>query len=91
MTDYKIVENGIYTYISTIPSGCLGHKYKVHRLVTDVPSYQQKVLVEALAGHDKGLWFVCSLQNFSVRYNFLETSLDFLESETPKCQQLIER
>ncbi len=63
-----IVEGGIYVYENRIPVTALGHFYKVHKFVMDVPSYQPKVLVEALSGKDRGLWFVCSINNFLVRY-----------------------
>ena len=64
----KIQEGSEYVYTGALPKGCAGHRYRVLKFVLDVPSYQQKVLVEALTGRDKGLWFVCSLQNFSLRY-----------------------
>jgi hypothetical protein len=63
-----ILEGGIYKYMRGHPADCIGCLYRVHRHVRDVPSYQRKVLVEALNGPDQGLWFVCSLTNFAVRY-----------------------
>jgi len=33
------------------------------RFVIDVPSYQEKVLVEALTGPDAGVMFTCSPAN----------------------------
>ena len=61
-----------YVYIGMYPPKCEGHLYRPHRYVLDVPTYQKKVLVEALTGKDKGLWFVCSLNNFKVRYRLAE-------------------
>lgn len=68
----SIQEGKVYVYTGQIPKGCYGQHYRVHRFVLDVPSYQQKVLVEALTGKDKGLWFVCSINNFSRRYQLLD-------------------
>lgn len=67
-----IIAGRRYTYTAEIPRGCAGQEYRVHRFVLDVPSYQQKVLVEALTGNDAGLWFVCSLENFARRYKIVE-------------------
>lgn len=64
----ELIEGETYIYTGLFPKGAAGHRYKLHRLVLDVPSYQRKVLVEALSGKDKGLWFVCSINNFSRRY-----------------------
>ncbi len=64
----QIVPGAEYTYINPVPAGAMGHRYKVHRIIWDVPTYQEKVLVEALTGRDKGTWFCCSLNNFCVRY-----------------------
>jgi len=72
--DFKdIVEGGIYVYVCGLPAGAQGQLYKAHRIILDVPSYQHKVLVEALTGDDKGLWFCCSLDNFQVRYRPADT------------------
>lgn len=68
----SIVAAGDYVYAATYPPGCEGQRYRAHRIVLDVPSNQEKVLVEALTGRDKGLFFVCSLQNFSIRYKLIE-------------------
>lgn len=57
-----------YIYIGEWPPGCKGHRYRIERLVMDVPTYQEKVLVVALSGPDEGLWFTCSPWNFSTRY-----------------------
>lgn len=70
-----LIEGGLYEYIHDLPKGCAGHHYRLHRLVKDVPSYQEKVLVEALTGKDKGLWFVCSEANFAIRYKLKERPL----------------
>lgn len=58
----------VYRYIRQLPTGCQGALYRVHREVLDVPSYQRKLLVEALTGPDRGLWFTCTPANFRVRY-----------------------
>jgi hypothetical protein len=63
-----VIEGADYTYLSGIPAGCAGHTYRLHRFVTDVPSKQRKVLVEALTGPDAGLWFTCAVANFCRRY-----------------------
>lgn len=64
-----IIEGAVYIYTCGLPVGCHGHRYRVLRVgVMDVPNYQKKVLVEALTGPDAGLWFVCSEENFRVRY-----------------------
>lgn len=59
---------GIYVYANGYPVECIGRRYRVHRMVLDVPTYQRKVLIEALDGSDAGLWFVCSVSNFFHRY-----------------------
>ncbi len=69
---FHIIEGREYIYTLEKPEGCQGQRYKVLRFILDVPSYQQKVLVKALTGRDKGMWFVCSLANFSLRYQLLE-------------------
>ena len=58
----------LYEYVGGIPIGCAGELYRPHRLVLDVPVYSWKVLVEALSGNDRGLWFTCSIDNFCRRY-----------------------
>ncbi len=68
----EIIEGGLYTYVRGIPECCHGERYRLHRRVLDVPSYQHKVLVEALTGPDKGLWFTCTLDNFSTRYELVK-------------------
>lgn len=68
MSQEEIVPGGLYTYECGIPAGVKGERYLVHRHVLDVPTYQRKVLVEALSGRDKGLWFTCSPSNFVHRY-----------------------
>ena len=64
----RIIVGHIYRYVADWPAGCKGHKYRVCQFFPDVPSYQEKVLVEALTGPDKGLHFVVSLWNFATRY-----------------------
>ncbi len=67
-----IHEGADYVYIGEKPEGCAGHFYRAHRVVLHIPVYQKLVLVECLSGQDKGLWFVCSLANFSCRYKLAE-------------------
>jgi len=64
----EVKKVAIYEFVHEYPRGCKGGRYKVHRFVLAVPSYQANVLVECLLGKDRGLWFVCSLNNFSIRY-----------------------
>lgn len=61
-----------YTYIAEQPKPCQGHRYRVLRVVLAVPAYQEQLLVEALTGPDRGLWFTCSPANFSSRYKEAE-------------------
>lgn len=68
----EILLNRDYIYAAGIPKDCHGSRYRAHRRVVDVPTYQQKVLVEALDGPDAGLWFTCSVDNFSRRYKLAE-------------------
>jgi hypothetical protein len=64
----RIRAGAVYRYTAELPAGCAGGLYRVARFVLDVPAYQQKVLVEALTGQDRGLWFTASPANFSMRY-----------------------
>lgn len=67
--DYSwIVEGGEYVFRASAPDHATGQRYRVLKFVLDVPSYQRKVLVEGLTGKDRGLWFVCTFENFRVRY-----------------------
>ena len=68
MSEFRIILGDTYIYVCDIPAGCKGKKYRVARFVIDVPSYQEKLLVEALEGPDKGMWFVVSPANFATRY-----------------------
>ncbi len=72
MSTDALVEGHEYIFTKGYPVPCHGERYKVHRYVLDVPAYQRKVLVEALTGKDQGLWFVCSVANFCVRYRPVE-------------------
>lgn len=65
---FRIIAGRDYLYTGDLPKGCRGQRYHVHGFVLDVPSYQEKVLVEALTGRDRGLWFTCSPANFAQRY-----------------------
>lgn len=64
----NIVIGKTYRYTQGFPINCHGHLYVPLRMIKDVPTYQQKVLVEALTGPDKGELFVCSVNNFKIRY-----------------------
>lgn len=66
--DFVIVFGLEYIYRSGNPVKCHGFRYRPLREVLDVPSYQQKILVEALNGPDRGLYFTCSPANFANRY-----------------------
>ena len=66
--EYAWIVPGLYVYTGSLPKGCAGQKYRVHRRILDVPYMQIKVLVEAVSGQDAGLWFACGLANFAVRY-----------------------
>lgn len=68
VTTFRIVKGADYIYTAELPSGCKGQRYRVLDFVLDVPSYQQKVLVKALTGKDKGLRFTCTEMNFARRY-----------------------
>lgn len=68
MEEVRTIPPGDYIYTNGIPEGCFGHRYRVHRMVLDVPSRQQKVLVQAIDGDDAGLWFTCTVGNFEIRY-----------------------
>lgn len=68
MPEYDWITPGDYVYTGGLPAGCAGHRYRVHRRIIDVPTFQVKVLIETLTGRDAGLWFTCSLANFARRY-----------------------
>lgn len=67
----SIFKGGVYSYHG-LPKDRQGHRYAVLDFVTDVPSYQHKVLVECLSGPDSGMKFTCSLDNFNRRYRLEE-------------------
>jgi hypothetical protein len=62
------VEEGIYEYVRGVPIECIGSHYRLICQVLDIPSYQHKLLVEAMDGPDAGLWFTCTVANFKMRY-----------------------
>lgn len=62
-----------YVYAHPYPKGYAGELYYAHRMVQDVPSYQDKVLVEGLTGRDTGRWFTCSLNYFLTRFKLPES------------------
>jgi hypothetical protein len=69
MNDYPpIIEGATYRYTAPHPRGAKGQLYRFVRMVLDVPNYQQKMLMEALGGDDRGLWFVTTPANFETRY-----------------------
>lgn len=74
----SIEEGRAYEFIGVpsdhglLPKGCAGQLYRAVRFVKDVPSYQRKVLVEALTGPDAGDWFTVSEHNFKIRYKLPE-------------------
>lgn len=72
---YEDITPGEYVYMSNIPKGCYGQRYRLHRLVKDVPTYQVKTLVEGLTGEDTGQWFTCSVSNFCYRFKPLDAWL----------------
>jgi hypothetical protein len=64
---------GVYVYLPEWPAGCQGCRYEVLDVdVVDVPTYQEKILVLALEGPDRGLKFTVSPDNFARRYRRLE-------------------
>ena len=73
---------GVYEYLSACPAGCKGRRYRLHRPIISVPSYQQQVLVEALDGPDAGGWYCMSLANFAIRYRLVETEATPCVNET---------
>lgn len=79
----RIVEGRVYRYLAPPAKGqpdCRGQLYKVKRFVKDVPSYQEKVVVEGLTGPDKGLWYTCSLMNFATRF---EPTVEEIQTPQP--------
>lgn len=67
-----IVPGMLYRYTAAYPPGCCGGLYRVVSTVTDVPSYQEKVLLHCIEGKDRGLWFICSPWNFAFRYEMVD-------------------
>lgn len=64
----KLVEGAEYIYIAAYPKTCQGNRYRLLRFVTDLPSYQQKVLVEGTTGPDTGACFVVSEATFANKF-----------------------
>lgn len=64
LTTFGILEGRDYRYHGQFPPECQGASYHCHRFILDVPSYQWKLLMEALDGPDAGLWFTCTPANF---------------------------
>lgn len=82
---YDIKPGREYVYAKGHPVDCRGQHYMVHRFVVDVPSYQPKVLVEALTGRDRGLWFTTSVANFCVRYEPAESAEGYKKEGEDRC------
>lgn len=61
----------LYRFVHREPADCQGEHYRAVRLVTDVPSYQPKVLVEGVSGPDAGKWYVVSLAGFATRFQLV--------------------
>jgi hypothetical protein len=79
----RIVEGRVYKYLSPPAKGqldCRGQLYKVVFFVRDVPSYQEKVVVQGLTGPDKGQRFACSLYSFATRF---EPAVEEIVTPTP--------
>ena len=74
VSDFLIFFGRDYFYTIDLPKGCCGARYRLHREILDVPSYQTKLLVECLSGKDVGLWFTCTPANFERRYKLAEDS-----------------
>jgi hypothetical protein len=68
----NLVIPGDYVYTKDIPRGCQGKRYRLHRIIMDVPTYQRKLLLEALEGPDEGLWFTVTKANFETRYKLAD-------------------
>lgn len=68
LRENSIEEGNNYIYTGDYPKHAHNQLYRFHRLVLDVPTYQWKLLCEALTGNDKGLWFSCTINNFVHRY-----------------------
>lgn len=64
----KLIEGEEYVYTGTYPSNCAGQRYRLVRFVIDLPSYQQKVLVEGVTGPDRGKAFVLSEAVFANKF-----------------------
>lgn len=56
----RIVERRVYRYSALYPAKCHDHLYRMVMFVEDVPSGQEKVVVEGLTGPDKGRRQSCS-------------------------------
>lgn len=66
--EFRILFGRVYIYATGFPVSRHGFRYRPLCEVLDVPSYQTKILVEALSGPDQGLKFTCTPENFSRRY-----------------------
>ena len=71
----RIVEGSEYRYTAISPQTCTGCRYRIVHLAMAVPSYQEVVVFEALDGPDTGNWFTCSLMNFAMRYEEIDSCL----------------
>ena len=81
---YTIQEGMEYVYTGEFPENCKGHIYKVRKVnVPMVPTYNKLISVECLCGPDKGLEFVVTPWNFSLRYSFKSNC-----KERCRCEEL---
>lgn len=65
----KLVKGAEYVYTSSYPEACRGHTYRLVRFVVDLPSYQRKVLVEAVTGPDSDSWFTVAEGIFAMKFS----------------------
>lgn len=85
---FRIREGAEYLYTVLLPRGCLGHRYRVLAFILDVPSLQQKVLVQALTGPDAGLLFSVSPANFATRYEPVPEPVAVAEPEAAVAEKV---
>lgn len=64
-----LIQGGEYVYTANYPEKCHGHRYRLSQFVTDVPSYQHKVLVQGLTGPDTGLYFTMAEGMFAAKFD----------------------
>lgn len=64
----RIIEGKTYRYIDQIPAGCKGQLYRVVKFACAIPVYRDEVVLEGISGPDKGNFFTCSPNYFSLRF-----------------------